>query len=298
MATSFGMDPVVNGSSVIGTTSADIRQIFGSMFNQNQGVINGAKITLNSNRTYSISEGLVLNYIGSPINGHVLTPVYAATVTAPAATAGDAIHYIYVRQNIPSVDGNNNIVYGVSTSSPSTGDPRLVIATYKVPKNYTQTKQATKIDDGNQPSPIWATGTVGYMRDSFAGDLKNRATKSSTVTCQLPQGPDRSFSVDINLAAKVTASSPAESLYVYLFVNGSRKAIFSTGTLSTVGQTYNWSWRGTGGGKTTVKLEYWSKPASGDPTTAKNKISKINFLNNSTGWSGTTIHVTDQGIVK
>ena len=298
MSTSFGIDPIVNGNSVTGTTSADIRQIFGAMFNQNQGVIQGAKVTTNNNRTYSISSGLVLNYIDAPVNGHVLTPVYAATVNAPTATASSgATHYIYVRQNIPSVDGNNKISYGVSTSAIAPGDPRLVIATFKVKQNYTKTSEATKLDDGNLPDPIWPVGTVGYIRDTTNNTLAARATKSTSLVCQLPQGPNRSFNVDINLAARVTATSPAESLYVYLYVNNIQKAIFSTGTLSTVGQTYNWSWRGTGGGKTTIKLEYWSKPNSGNPSAAFNKSSKIQFLSNSIGWSGTTIHVTDQGTV-
>lgn len=297
MATSFGMDPIVNGASVTGTTSTDIRQIFGAMFNQNQGIIQGADVTLNSNRTYSISAGLVLNHIGAPVSGHVLTPVYAATVSAPEATVGDAIHYVYVRQNVPDKDGNNGIVYGVSTSVIGVDDPRLIIATFKVPKNYTRTTQATRIDFGNLPAPIWAVGTAGYVRDSFSGNLSTRATKSTSLVANLPQGPDRSFTVDINLSVRVTANTPQESLYVYLLVNGSRKAIFSTGLLNATGQTFNWSWRGVGGGKTTVKLEYWSKNTTSDPSNTQNKKSKITFLNNSTGWSGTTIHVTDQGSI-
>lgn len=295
MATSFGMDPIVNGASVTGTTSADIRQIFGAMFNQNQGVVQGAKVTLNANRTYTISDGLVLNYLGAPVNGHVLTPVYASTVTAPAATSGDAIHYIYVRQNVPSKDGNNGIVYGVSTSDIGVDDPRIVISSFKVPKNYTRTNQATRINYGNLPAPIWSVGTAGYVRDTFGGNLSARATKSTSLIANLPQGPDRSYTIDIDLSARIITGSAPESLYVYLIVNGVRRAIFSTGLLSPTGQTYHWSWRGIGGGRTTVKLEYWSKNTTADPSNAQNKKSKILFLSSSTGWTGTTVHVADQG---
>lgn len=299
MATSFGIDPIVTETTVKGTTSADIRQIFGAMFNFNQGVLQGAKVTTNNSMTYTISSGLVLNYVEQGgVTGHILTPVYDKTITAPKSSVATT-HYIYVKQNLEAVDGNNDITYGVSTSAISAlADARLHIATFKVPANMTRTTQATFVNDGNRSSPLWATGSCGYIRDTYNGKLSARTNNAVSLVAQIPQGPRE---IQVTITSNIGAVNPVkvESMYYNLYINGRRVAIFSGGLIThTDGKTHTFTWRGQGGGNTTVKLEYWSRVPGRNPSVADNKKSSLYFNSNATGWHGTTMEVTDLGPVK
>lgn len=160
MATGFGIGPDQNGN---GTTTEDIQRITSAEYIW-PGIINRCGVTPTTEMKYKIEGGAAVIKIGA--TAKVKVPVYEQTIpTAAAPATGTRTDIVYVKQNFPASDGDNQVVVGVGTTLPANA---LELDRFTVHAGDTSTNQATRI--GN---PIFARpvgGQFGVLHASVDTD--------------------------------------------------------------------------------------------------------------------------------
>lgn len=228
MATSFGLDPVLNGSGVpvAGTTAQDIRQGLLDGLYDSQGVIFGFDVTKVTNTmNYSISAGSAVIYVNG---GHTATPGYGATVTAPT---GLTKHHVIVTQKNTSTD--KSIQYSVQGAC-NNSDGNICIAEFDVPAGATNLngakESATKFT--NYAAMRLAAGRIlkhGWLPANASGYMKNNTGKL-VVTHKMPKfGTRRLLRLDATYGIDKETNKKGEALYIDFKANGSVLHTFSTG---------------------------------------------------------------------
>lgn len=302
MATGFGVDPTKNAQGVItsGTSSRDLRVVVGGMYNQ--GILRGCEVaTSTSGLEYKISGGSCILSIGngggiagpSGNEEHVMLPIYPTTVTTTASGASPRTDFVYVKQNIPSIDGNSNIVYGVTSTRPGTYDQRLVIQELHVPANMTgNTSKAVKVIDRNYATPVSTGGKyLVDKRDTYDGLLNLRDLNDLGASFYL--ATDRLIRVDFTVTVDCDFNDGIqEALYSFIHIDGVRRATFSTGKIDdgwtkTISNSY----------LTTLSQGNHNITLKRDSTLNDKQKSKIRFRYSSIGgFPGQTVQVTDCGV--
>lgn len=269
MATSFGIDPTLNSNGEVtsGTTSRDIRKVIGGMYTQ--GILNGMNVTTSTtDLTYKISAGSAVNFIsGGDGDEHVLLPGYPTTVTTAPGGTNARVDYIYVKQNRPEVEGNSNIVYGVTNTKPADGDSRLVIKTYTVPAGMTRTSQASVSGTIDYSVPRAAAGKILMeKRDSYVGYMNARSYQATILGGSIYLPSPRRVIVDIVTTYRNEQSKTSVDDFVVsaIYLNGSRDVTFMSGNLDATKHSrtdcYNWVYELPAGTHSiTVHKNSWAK---------------------------------------
>lgn len=164
MATGIGIPPDANGT---GTTPEDVQLVTAAKY-ENAGILTGAAVSKRSNWAYDVSRGAVLVDTGPGMAVEV--PVAAQTLTPPTTAGGPAsTHTVYVKQNIPGVDGNSLAVVGITAGSAPGGS--VVLDRFSVPTGANTTNAATSIYDRNYARVSGASlGLLGTNLDADKRD--------------------------------------------------------------------------------------------------------------------------------
>lgn len=146
MSAGFGVDPTkdANGKVLTGTTSDDIRQIYGALYTP--GVINGCAVTTSSSAmTYTVAAGVASVLVQNNPTQAILIPVPAGTVTSTAGpSSGTRTDIVYAQQHFPSIEGDNQVTLGVGQTLPARA---VALAKYTVGQGITNTNAA--VSQGN-----------------------------------------------------------------------------------------------------------------------------------------------------
>lgn len=296
LGTGFGVEPTKNTSGVItsGTSSKDIRWIISGMYNQ--GILRDCFMSRSSNSLdYTIGSGSVVNSIGAakPEEEHIMMPVYGGTVRTILGGSTARTDYVWVKQNLPNIDGNSDIIYGVSQTAPGTYDQRLVIAKFAVPANMKTTSECSMYTDRNYATPVASSGRYLVSKvDPYNDLLKNRELNDQGATFSLATARlircDFTCTVDSDVSNGIN-----EALMTYIYVNATKMATFSTGKIEN-------SWT------QTVSNSYLLQLPAGEhnitlkrDTSLPDKLSSKLRLRYSSagGFPGQTFNVTDCGVL-
>jgi len=194
MTAGFGVEKAADGS---GTTSGDIRKIFGGLYTP--GLISGCLVTQSAtDMTYVVSAGVVA--IKTATDEIILAPVATTTVpTAAAPGSGTRTDYIYAKQDYPSVEGDANIVLGVGTSLPSRA---VLIKKFIVSSGNTKTSQAVATGSIDYSIPYGASlGVLHKFQDTTVGTLPTALTRKGSGTISLPTDRRLKFSLTTTIQA-------------------------------------------------------------------------------------------------
>jgi len=294
MATGWGIDATKNASGEVtsGTSAKDIRFITNGMYNQ--GVLRGCSInTSTTAMEYTLNHGVVCNDIGGWEN--VLMPVYTSKITVPVNNSSAARNdYIYVKQNLPEIDGNSNIMVGVTHTEPGALDRRLVIRKFVVPAGATKTSSAVPTGSMNYSTPYGQSGRLLVnKRDTYNGLLRNRTLNDMGGNFSLTT--DRIVRVDMTVTFDLENKFTGHDRLVNeIYVDGVARAKFSTGLIDTGAyETKCFTWYtelSRGDHNITLKRFSWYKQVN-------NKPSEIYLRYNANQWPGQTLVVADVGVL-
>lgn len=294
MSTGWGVDAVKNaeGIATSGTSAQDIRNINSGLYNQ--GILYGCAVdTSTTAMTYTINRGVVSNAL--VWGEHVMMPVNKTTITVPKNTGTTArTDYVYVKQNLPEKDGNNNIVFGISNSPIDTYDQRLVLRKFLVPAGATTTSSAVRQGSINYSTPYGQAGRLLVNKvDTYNGLLKNRQINQLGGDFSL--ATDRIIRTDITVTHdKEPGQTAGDRLTAEIWVDNVKRATFSTGEIDT--ETYTtqcWAWYtqlARGDHNVTVKLFSHRKKVHNLPST-------IYLRYGANSWPGQRVVVTDAGVL-
>lgn len=294
MSTGWGVDAVKNADGIptSGTSAQDIRNINSGLYNQ--GILYGCKVdTSTTAMTYTINRGVVSNAL--VWGEHVMMPISKTTITVPKNTGTTArTDYVYVKQNLPEKDGNNNIVFGISNSPIDTYDQRFVLRKFLVPAGATTTSRAVQQGSIDFSTPYGQAGRLLVNKvDTYNGLLKNRQINQLGGDFSLTT--DRILRTDITVTYdKEPAQTASDRLSAEIWVDNVKRANFSTGEIDT--ETYTtqcWSWYtqlSRGDHNITVKLFSYRKNTHNLPST-------IYLRYGANSWPGQRVVVTDAGVM-
>lgn len=249
MATGFGIDPYYSGGVLKGTTSRDIRKVVDGMYD-NQGILRGCKVTTANTLQYNVGEGAVVKEL---VSGEgVLIPVYAGSVSTTPPTSGSRMDHICVRQNRPEVEGNSDVVLVVLNSHPPVLGNTLCIAEYTATANATKTSgfvENTTDFYRNFAVPTATAGRYLFQKTLTNNELIKPKRDLPYVSGSFELVTDRliEFTINVSIDADVNDTSGGgiyDGMYSEIFINGSKKATFSTGRIDTSWtrtDTYVWN---------------------------------------------------------
>lgn len=185
MASGFGVDPTLdtNGNPTSGTTSDDIRNIYGGVYSA-PGVVSGGNVTTSASAmTYSVSAGVAV--ISTSAGQNVLVPIPAATVTTAAApSSGSRTDIVYAQQHFPTIEGDSNVVIGVGQTLPARA---VALKSFTVPSGILNTNGTTVT--GSVDYAIPAGTSRGYIYtyvDTFDGVVVQSDYRLGIGTINLP----------------------------------------------------------------------------------------------------------------
>lgn len=294
MSTGWGVDGVKNSEGIVtaGTSALDIRNINSGLYNQ--GILYGCTVDVSTTAmTYTIQRGVVSNAL--VWGEHVMMPVNKTTITVPKNTGTTSrTDYVYVKQNMPEKDGNNNIVFGVSNAPIETYDQRLVLRKFLVPAGATTTSKAVRQGSINFATPYGQAGRLLVNKvDTYNGLLRNRQINDMGADFNL--STDRIIRTDITVTHDMEpGQSASDRLNAEIWVDSVRRAKFSTGKIDT--ETYtttSWTWYtelAKGQHNLTVKLYSYRNEVYNLPS-----VVYLRHSNNS--WPGQRVVVTDAGVL-
>lgn len=182
MTAGWGVDATVsNGEVTSGTTDADVRKVWGSLYSP--GIISGAVVTTQPNMTYVVSAGVVA--IKTAQGEVVMAPISQTQVpTAAAPASGSRVDIIYAQQRFPEIESNSEVKIGVDTVLP----PRaLALAKYTVSSGTTGTNGAILTGGIDYSIPYGASLGILYQYNStYNGPVANEWRREGVGTIHLP----------------------------------------------------------------------------------------------------------------
>lgn len=249
MATGFGIDPYYSSGVLKGTTSRDIRKVVDGMYD-NQGILRGCKVTTASTLQYNVGAGALVKEL---VSGEaVLVPVYSGSVSTTPPTSGSRMDHICVRQNRPEVEGNSDVVLVVLNSHPPVFGNTLCIAEYTATANATKTsgfKENTTDFYRNFAIPTATAGRYLWKKTLTNDELIKPKRNLPYVSGSFELVTDRliEFAINVSIDADVNQVSGGginDAMYSEIFIDGSKKATFSTGRIDnswTRTESYVWN---------------------------------------------------------
>lgn len=239
MTSGFGVDPTLDGSGAVisGTSSQDIRSIFGGLFTP--GLVSGGAVTTSASAmTYTVAPGVCI--IPTATGQNVPAPIPAGTLTvASGPVSGSRVDIVYAQQRFPSIEGDSEVSLGIGTTLP----PRAVqLNTYTVPAGVTNTNAATSSNSINYSIPYGATlGRLHYYQMAWNGGLYNDLHRYGYGTITLPTDRRVKFTIRAVLyspgASGFDNSKYCEWYFLPNYDNGDF-VIWTTGGLHQAWQTF------------------------------------------------------------
>jgi hypothetical protein len=220
MTTSFGADPLKDSNNIVtvGTTAADLQQIFGSLYSA--GLIAGGVVTRSSTAlTYSVSNGVaafpIVSDASSPYKPEnqrsVVGPIPATpNITTTAPPSGQTrTDIVYAQQLTPTNDSDASVVVRVGTVLP----PRAVLlGQYLLTSSATNTMAATPSTVVKYSIPYGASlGRIVNMTNMFnstftvVGSGTQPRSSLGTATFNLPT--DRLCKVSLTVAVSASGAT-------------------------------------------------------------------------------------------
>lgn len=242
MAVGFGVDPTTTGGVLKGTTSQDIRKVVEGMFS-NQGILRGCTVTTRSDLKYNVSLGSVVCEISE--GESVIVPVYAGTVTTPAPSV-DRQDYICVKQNLPQIDGNSDVVLLVRHTAPTLYERAMVLAQYTAKAGKTRTSDFVETAGfyRNYAVPTASAGKYLFKKtETFNGLIKPKKDLPF-MKGNFYLETDRLIEFVINTTVDSDVGAGiSDAMYAEIFIDGTKKVTFSTGKIDTSwSQTHTFVW--------------------------------------------------------
>lgn len=190
MTSGFGVDASADGTS--GTSAQDIRRIMGAQFTP--GVLDGCDVFPSPwAMNYMVSTGVVAIQIST--GEIILAPVDQATVQAePAPTTGTRIDKIYVQQRFPGLDGDANVIIGITS-----GDLppfSLLLRSYIVSAGATNAEAGVANSFKVYSIPLKGSlGLLHYWQNTYSGTLSVPLIREGKGTIYLPTDRRVTFKV-------------------------------------------------------------------------------------------------------
>lgn len=242
MTSGFGVEPTLSGGiPTSGTTAADIRKIWGSLYTP--GIITGCAVTTSpTSMQFSVATGVVA--IQTSSGEIILAPVPAATVTTAAAPgSGTRVDIVWAKQRYPDIEGDSNIEVGVSDTLPSRAVP---IKKFTISAGQTNTNAAVQYAGIDYSIPYGASlGVLHRWQSTYSGPLTTSTTpvRQGQGTITVPTDRRVKFSVSA-LLYSVGATGFDNSKYVEQFylpnIDGGDMCIFTTPGLHQSWAQYYW----------------------------------------------------------
>lgn len=166
----FGMGPDQNGTS----TQPENIQVITAAEYANPGILAGCEVSTGTDMRYKVAAGAVIialdksHYVKCAVDEQ-----YTAPVTAPAT--GTRTDIIYVKQNLPTANGNNAVVVGVGATLPVNAQE---IARYTVSAGATASNQFTRTGNTIYARPIG--GMLGLLGDAVDMDTSEHTSELLT----------------------------------------------------------------------------------------------------------------------
>lgn len=184
MTSGFGVDPTKDGSGNIisGTSSQDIRQIFGGLFSP--GVVSGGTVTTSaSSMTYTVAAGA--GVISSASGQNIPIPIPAQTITATSVpSSGARTDIIYAQQRFPSIEGDSEVVINYGPTLPQRA---IALKTYTQPAGATNTNAGSVSGDIDYAIPFGSSQGVLYtFKDSLNGNMPSSDIRMGVGNIYLP----------------------------------------------------------------------------------------------------------------
>lgn len=175
MTTGFGVDLSTDG--LTGTSSQDIRRIFGSIYQP--GIVKGCVVEQSvTDMSYTVRPGVAAIKVESGFEEIVLAPIDATNIPGPLAPTGaDRVDIVYARQQLPEQDGGKSgIVFGVAAGVAKPPNS-IELAVFTVKAGNTTSSQAVRVGNANYSVPYG-----GSMGELWYWQLKNSVTLPTPIT--------------------------------------------------------------------------------------------------------------------
>lgn len=239
MATAgWGVDPtIVNGVATSGTTSSDVRKVWGSLFTP--GVISGAVVSTSSSALeYSVSAGVVA--ISVSTGEVVLAPVEAQALPTTAVTSGTRRDIVYARQNVPGTDKDSLVTVGVAATLPARA---VALATYTVSAGNTKASQFVRSASTDYSIPYGSSGAALHSWRDTSNAIIAGPTSDGHGTFSLPTDRRVCISVDATLSSSVGTKGYIDAAWTEAryapYVDGARMCQWFTPPLTAAWSTYH-----------------------------------------------------------
>jgi hypothetical protein len=228
MTIGFGVDKGTNNQ---GTTSADIRKIFGGIYTP--GIISGCTVTTNSTQ-YIVSAGVAAIKIAT--GEIVLAPIPAISITIP--TTGARTDIVYAKQRLPSIDGGlSDVLVGVTSGALPTQSVLL--------KKFSVSSTNIPTQTGSQDYSIPYGASLGVLhkwQNTYSGPLSTTLLREGHGTISLPTDRRLRFSISALLYAEGASGFDDAKYTEHYFlpnIDGGDFVIWTTPGLHQAWATYN-----------------------------------------------------------
>lgn len=224
MTSGFGVDRSTDGTT--GTSSQDIRKIFGALYTP--GIISGCGVaTSGSNLTYTVSSGVAAIKTGA--GETIMAPVPSKTVTVSSPSGGSRTDIVYAQQRYPSIEGDATVDVGVSTTLPARA---VELRRYTLPSGAANTNAATISGGIDYSIPYGASlGVLHQYQDTTVGKYPVSLTRMGSGTIRLPTDRRLRFSLTTTLWANGSTGFDNSKYAEYAFlpsIDGSDICIWTT----------------------------------------------------------------------
>jgi len=237
MTSGFGVEATVDGGGVVtsGTTSSDIRKIFGALYTP--GIMQGGVVTTNATlMRYQVTAGVVA--IRTSTGEIILAPFDATNVTTTAAPgSGSRVDTIYVQQRYPSIEGDSNIFVGVAAG---TALPARAVALkkYTVSAGNTNTNQAVQSGGIDYVLPYGASLGVIHKHQNVAnGTFSSTSSAWGIGSFYVPV--DRL--IEVSILTNLSCPSGYVEVAFDFVMDGAKKWRWNTPGLTVANSSYFWS---------------------------------------------------------
>lgn len=234
MTAGFGVDKGADGS---GTSSSDIRKIFGGLYTP--GIISGCTVTTSATiMSYTVNAGVVA--ISSATGEIILAPVATTAISTPAAPGtGTRTDTVYVQQRFPSIEGDANLIVGVTSGAlPARA---VALNRYIISAGQTKTSSAVATGGIDYSIPYGASlGRLHYYQHTNNGVLPTDITRIGNGTFNLPTDRRVRFSMRATMNAMGASGFDNAKYCEWAFlpsVDGNDFLIWSTPGLHQAWQT-------------------------------------------------------------
>lgn len=294
MTSGFGVDPTKDGSGAItsGTSSQDIRQIFGGLYAP--GVVSGGAVSTSSSAmTYTVTAGVGVVEVAAGQN--IPIPIPATTLTAQSVPAsGSRTDIVYAQQRFPSIEGDSEVIVNYGPTLP----PRAIkLNTYIAPAGASNTSAGTVTGDVDYAIPYGTNQGVLYNYvHTFNGTIDPGNFRQGMGTIYLPTDRYLRFGVSTCLSALDASgfdNSKYCEFYYYPELDYTPLAYWNTGGLHQA-----WAIRNFELYVTVPAGQHVVSYSRGRAVGPGNAVAHYGAISGSVSYPGTTLTISDAGVAR